>query len=375
MTTFLRGLSAAALASASLAGPASAASVTVRVEGDATTLVPQTAVRTAPGLVVKDGANGCDAQNAVGALERATSGDWGGSFSPGLGYLVERIRGETHDARTQTYWRLSVDGADAQAGVCDLTLRDGQELVLSPASFAAGATTPPLLELTAPASARAGEAVAVTVAALDAAGRPTPRPGATVTAGGERARTDAQGRARLRLADLGEVELRAEAPGAIRDTGETLCVAGPQGGCGQADEAAPEALVTTVREGARIPARRAPRVLAGLAGVLQRDGAGRPRIAAPDPSGLRAVKLRLTRRSGQRCSTYSPTRRAFRPTRCGARNGTWFAIRPAARWRLVLAERLPRGRYVLDVKARDRAGNGGGADLRRGEDRVVFRVV
>jgi hypothetical protein len=392
MTTFLRGLTAAALASAVVAGPAAAASVSVRVEGDATTVVPQTAVRTAPGQVVKDGVHGCDALNAVGALERATAGDWAGTFSPGLGYLVTRIRTETHDAATQSYWRLSVDGADAQSGVCDLALRDGQELVLSPASFAPGATTPSLLEVTAPAAARVGEPVAVGVAALDDRGRPTPRAGATVTAGGASAVTDGQGRAELRVPAAGEVEVRAEAPGTIRDTGERLCVAGPAGGCGlpavaapapappvapagtPADALAPVALVTSVREGARFPARRAPRALAGVAGAVRRDAAGRLVLAGPDASGLRSVKLRLTRRAGERCSTYSPTRRRFRATRCGAERGTWFAVRAGtSSWRLALASRLPRGRHVLDVKAADGAGNRD-ETLRRGQNRVVFHV-
>ncbi len=392
MTTFLRGLTAAAIASALVAGPASAASVTVRVEGDATTLVPQTEVRTAPGLVVKDGRNGCDAQNAIGALELATAGDWRGTFTPGLGYLVTTVRGETHGSATETYWRLSLDGADAAAGVCDLALRDGQELVLSPASYASGATLPALLELDAPAAVRAGAPLAVTVVARDAAGTATPRAGATVTAGGASATTDARGRAELRIAAAGEAELRAEAPGAIRDTGERVCVAGPAGGCGlppvaappaptppvvvaeAPDTTAPAGLVTSVREGARIAARRAPRVLSGVAGVLRRDAAGRLVLAQGDPSGLRAVKLRLTRRAGERCSTYSPTRRAFRPARCGAERGTWFAVAARTPWRLALAARLPRGRYVLDVRAQDGAGNRDDA-RRRGQNRVVFRVV
>jgi len=395
MTTFLRGLLAAALASALVAGPAVAASVTVRVEGEATTLVPQTAVRTAPGWVVKDGvpSHRCPAENAIGALEQATAGDWEGTWGS-FGYLVEEIRGERHDASTLAYWRLSVDGADATAGVCDLTLRDGQELLLSPASYAdPTAPAPALLELTAPAAARAGEPVGVTVQALDPAGRARPQAGATVTAGGASAQTDAQGRAELRIATVGEVELRAEAPGAIRDTGERLCVAGPAGGCGlpavapsgssappapvapagAPDTLAPAVLITSLREGARFSASRAPRAFTGVAGLLRRDAAGRLELAGGDPSGLRAVKLRLTRRAGERCATYSPTRRRFRATRCGAERGTWFAIEARTSWRFALGARLTPGRYVLDAKAEDGAGNRT-EGRRRGQDRVVFRV-
>src|SRR5438105_13410177 len=55
MKHVLRGLIAAVLASAALVAPASAATVTVRVEGTNTTLIPLTTVTTAPAQIVKDG--------------------------------------------------------------------------------------------------------------------------------------------------------------------------------------------------------------------------------------------------------------------------------------------------------------------------------
>src|SRR5205807_5915238 len=87
MKHVLRGLVAAPLAPTALVAPASAATVTVRVEGDTTTLVPLTSVTTGPGQIVKDGnqAHSCNAENAIGALELATGGDWNGTWFNGLG--------------------------------------------------------------------------------------------------------------------------------------------------------------------------------------------------------------------------------------------------------------------------------------------------
>src|SRR4051812_20070588 len=82
MKNVLRGLCAVALAVFAFAPAAHAATVTFRVEGTNTTLVPRTSVTTQPGQIVKDGnsAHSCDAMHAIGALELATGGDWNGTW-------------------------------------------------------------------------------------------------------------------------------------------------------------------------------------------------------------------------------------------------------------------------------------------------------
>jgi hypothetical protein len=85
------------------------------------------------------------------------------------------------------------------------------------------------------------------------------------------------------------------------------------------------------------------------------------------------VKLRLTRRVGPRCSTWSPSRERFVPRECGASNGFWFKIGDDREWSYLLPAALRRGRYVLDADAIDRNGNRL-RERRRGENRVVFRV-
>ena len=116
---------------------------------------------------------------------------------------------------------------------------------------------------------------------------------------------------------------------------------------------------------------KGPRVLRGRAG--EPAAALRAVTLVPDPSGLSSVRLRLTRTDRGRCSSYSGRLERFARSRCGASHGRYFAIGSEAAWSYLLPHRLPRGRYVLDALAADKAGN---ADetRRRGENRVVFRV-
>jgi hypothetical protein len=85
------------------------------------------------------------------------------------------------------------------------------------------------------------------------------------------------------------------------------------------------------------------------------------------------VKLRLTRNHGGRCSTFSGSRERFVRRPCGAARGYWFKIGDRASWEYQLPSRLPRGRYVLDVNAIDKAYNRDDK-RKRGQNRVVFRV-
>ena len=118
------------------------------------------------------------------------------------------------------------------------------------------------------------------------------------------------------------------------------------------DTTAPTATIAALRNGAVYSRRRAPRLLRG-------------KVAA-DPSGLRSVKLKLTRRVGRHCSYFSGRRERFVPMRCG--RGSFLRIGDSADWSYLLPKRLGRGRYVLEVKAIDGAFN-------RGKPaRVRFRV-
>src|SRR5919204_480528 len=68
-----------------------------------------------------------------------------------------------------------------------------------------------------------------------------------------------------------------------------------------------------------------------------------------DRSGIREVKLRLTRRAGGACSYYSGKLERFRRAGCG--QGAYFKIGDRADWSYLLPKRLGPGRYVLDAVA------------------------
>jgi hypothetical protein len=267
------------------------------------------------------------------------------------------------------YHQLYVNGTAAQTGGCQVAAQPGQEVVWG---YSADANR--VLRLTGPARVRPGEAftVGVTNAATGAAVE-----GATVAGG----TTDSAGAARVVVRDRGAATLKAEASRAIRSNALTVCATdGADGFCGTttptgqtvepapppsagplvtADRVAPFSRITGIRDGQVFRRRaRAPRVLRGT---------------VADAGAIRTVKLRLTRRAGGACSSYSGRRERFIGRPCGAANGFFFAIGADPTFEYQLAERLRRGRYVLDVNAVDAAFNRDDT-RRRGTNRVVFHV-
>jgi hypothetical protein len=135
---------------------------------------------------------------------------------------------------------------------------------------------------------------------------------------------------------------------------------GDDGRCGTADRRAPAGKILSVREGQRFARGRGPRTLRGT--------------VAADPSGVRLIRLRLTRNDNGRCQTYDGRRERFvRLARCGATRGRWFSVGDRADWSYLLPARLGRGRWVLDLEVSDGAGNRD-TTLQRTRNRVVFFV-
>ena len=414
MKNLSRGLVAAACASALvLPAAASAADVTVRVEGADSTLVPTTSVQL-PGPAVDKRAEGgttCANDTAASALEAATGGDWGGREDSGFGQKVERIKGVTHligggDEYQGRYWTIYLNDRPT-FGICDLKPQQGDELLLYPKCDTAttGCIAGEPLDLKGPVTAQPGTPFDVSVAevATTYGGAPdyevttskSPAQGATVSGGGASATTDAGGRATLTLTERGTQVLTATKGQSVRESIVVCVTDGRDGFCGtrtpegqtvqgptpeqQAvvaaggpDRTAPRSAILGIAEGQVFPRSRAPRVLRGLVGE---PAGAQPRAGAlvPDASGVLMVKVRLTRNAGGRCSAYSVRRERFVRTRCGARHGWYAKVSDRAEWEYQLASRLARGRYVLDVKAIDRAFNRDDT-RRRGENRVVFRV-
>ncbi|HEU4974234.1 MAG TPA: hypothetical protein VFT50_04050 [Baekduia sp.] len=411
------GLLVGGLALAAASGPALAASpatVTVRVEGSSGALLAPTTVTTTTTPVVKDGTHQCTGTSAAGALELATGGNWAGSWDAGFGtYSVERIKGEDYGAFSASapyFWAFVINGGAADGGICGEELQPGDDIVFYTGCNASSTSCYPFdssaLQATAPATAAPGQPLSVAVTAVSTtfdssppyAAHTTraPAAGAEVRAGGVAATTGADGTASVTLADRGPVTLRVTGGPKAVPYERTLCVTdghdgfcgtaapstqtgseppasappaaappcttdGHDGFCGTTDTEAAYGFVSSIREHQRFRRHHGPRDLSG-------------RVDA-DGSGLQDVELRLTRsRHWRHCATFDGTRERFvRLRRCGAAHGRWFSVGDQSDWTYLVPRRLARGRYVLDVRVTDRAGNRD-TTLARGRNRVVFVV-
>jgi uncharacterized protein DUF4430 len=392
----LLGLTAAVVLALACAAPAPAAgpaNVTVRVEGDSATLVPRTALATSSAPIYPDGTHPCSGTSAGGALNDATNGNWAAHYDTSFGeYVIDGIMGESHTFGSGEYWAVYVDDVPAADGACNVELQPGDSVLYTAASESGGAPSP--LELSVPATAQKGQAFTVTatevVTTYDASYNATttrqPAAGATISGGDATVTTGADGTATVTVGHTGVAGLRASKAGDVRSATEGVCVHdGSDGTCGTSapgQPAPPPAApcATNGHDGLCGTVDRTPD-LGQIKGILEHErfahGKG-PRtlsgIANPDPSGLRDVALRLTRTDRGRCSAFDGRReRLVRMRRCGASHGKWFSAGNRSPWSYLLPSRLPRGRYVLDVRTTDGAGNVD-ATLQRTRDRVVFSV-
>ncbi len=224
------------VSSAPAAGPAT---VTVRVEGLSSTLLPPTQVTTTTAPVVKDNnpADACPGTSAAGALELATGGNWGGTWFggsvengefKGLGYAIESIEGEAHlfeEVPADYFWSFWLNHVEQEVGACAVEPESGSEVLFIPSCFGpACPPTPSPLGIEAPSSAALGEPVSVKVSRYSSSGAATPVQGATIAYDGRmQAVTAADGRAQLSFAHAGEIEVSVSAAESVR-TETTICV-------------------------------------------------------------------------------------------------------------------------------------------------------
>ncbi len=297
-----------------------------------------------------------------------------GMWSDSLGSpSFDTIAGESvaFDAGSNAFLVEYRNGVSAAVGACADPVAKGDDVL-----FAYGTGSEPLLRLSGPATAAPGQPMTLHVTD-QVTGAPVA--GAAV----ETASSGADGAVTVGPYDArGDHDLKATKPGAIRSnrlrvcvtdgadgacgsavaaTGASGCVtSGDDGACGTKDRRPPRGKIVSIREGQRFGRGRGPRKLSG--------------IVAPDPSGLASVRLRLTRKDDGRCATFDGRSERFVTLkRCGASRGKWFSVGDRETWSYLLPARLGRGRYVLDLQARDRAGNVDSL-LQRTRTRVVFRV-
>jgi hypothetical protein len=361
------------VSSAPAAGPAT---VTVRVEGTTQTLVPPTQVTTTTAPVVKDGQaeDSCPGTSALGALELATGGSWGGPWSASFHqYELFSIEGESHEFGSGAFWDLWVNHVASEVGACEAEPSEGQEVLLYPCPETT-VECPSPLGIQAPASANVGEPVSVIVVKYAFNGVASPVSGASITGGAAPALTNANGQATVGFGSAGQPRLSVTAPESVR-TETTICVHNANDGtCGTSAPGASGG-VAGVRESAA-PYKGPFALVASVKGLIDGHVYGRgaaPRVLAGTilaHSGVSTISLELRRQYKGRCFAYEGVRERFLHAGCG--HGSFFKVSGNSTFSYLLPSALAPGRYVLDIEASDLAGNR--TTLARGTSRIVFYV-
>jgi hypothetical protein len=211
----LGGVAAALVLATTAPALGAGTGVTVRVEGVKHTLLPATVAHGEPGSITKGGTptGSCPGSSAAGYFDSATHHRWNGTYSSGLGVEITTVLGETHKFSAKGfYWGIWVNDKFASAGLCDLKLKPGDELLLAPAP--GSGTTYPIV-LTAPAKAKAGQGFSVKASYFKTSkGKAKALSGVKVTHAG--AVTGHNGQATVTVTKPGKVTLVATLKGYIR---------------------------------------------------------------------------------------------------------------------------------------------------------------
>jgi hypothetical protein len=357
----------AALGLAVACAHASAAPTTVqlRVEGETSTTF-EGSVTTDGKTLTKDasGPHPCDGTNGganptpgptmTSALDDGSIAGgftWDGTWFSGFeDFGIDRIGPDATDNAQGKYWGYALNYQGVSVGGCQQKVQAGDEVLFGYDFF----SKLHLLKLTGPQRAATGEPATVKV--VDGQDNSN-IVGASV--GGTT--TGVDGTATVTYDTPGTRRLKAERADSLRSNALDVCVYTPgSGDCGTdkppvqqvptepgepgpgPDRTRPLTTVTSIKSGKRY--KRGPRELAG-------------RVA--DESGIFGVYIRLRRFSGGRCTWYSVGRERFlkRPRDC--ERAHFHRIGNEASWSYLLPRRLGEGRYILDVKAIDRAFNAG----------------
>jgi hypothetical protein len=377
----LAGLALAVLALLVPASVAAAAPVTVnlRIEGATQTLFEGPVTTDAdPALATPSsgGPHPCDVKDnganggvgvaagtpttALATAARAAGLAFDASFTgvdPVFGsvndFFVSRVGPDVNQSAPPfASWGVALNFHLTSLGGCQIALGSGDDVLWAYDVF----SKTHFLKLTGPTTASVGAPITVNV--VDGQNG-SPVAGATV--GG--ATTDAAGNARVTLSTPGLQRLKAQEPSSLRSNALVVAVGATaaQGVAGaQVDRTAPRARLLSPRNGHTYRRTKfSPRLI---------------HVAvAESGSGVRTVKLRLTRRVGNRCFSFSGKRERFIGTKCGSGAGFFFTVSDRADFTYLLPERLPRGHYVLDVGAIDKAFNRDAVGV-RGRNRSVFDV-
>ncbi len=204
------------------------ATVSVRVEGATSTLLPQTTVTTTTTATPPPG--NCPGTTAAGALQLATEGNWDHEE------YVRTILGETHEwtMGDPRYWAIWINDKFAEEGACTLQLKEGDRLLFLVDKATAPEYSPTVLPLElsgAPAEITQGESATVTVNKYSAAGAASAASGVSVKGGEATVTTNASGQASVKFNTLGTAHLRGTKSGFAPTASVAVCVHASGGHC------------------------------------------------------------------------------------------------------------------------------------------------
>jgi hypothetical protein len=204
------------------------ATVSVRVEGATSTLLPLTTVTTNTTPTPPPG--NCPGTTAAGALQLATEGNWD------HGEYIQTILGETHEwtMADPRYWAIWINDKYSEEGACTLQMNEGDRLLFlvdraSPPEYAP--TVFPLELSGAPTEITQGESATVTVNKYSTAGVAGAANGVSVKGGEAAVTTNASGQATVKFNTLGTAHLRGTKSGFAPTASVAVCVHVSGGHC------------------------------------------------------------------------------------------------------------------------------------------------
>jgi hypothetical protein len=181
------------------------ATVSVRVEGQASTLLPLKTVTTNTTPTPSPG--NCAGTTAAGALQLATEGSWDHEA------YIQTILGETHEwtVSSPRYWAFWINDKYAEEGACGLQLKEGDGVLFLVDEALEPEYTPTVLPLElsgAPTEIAQGESAIVTVNKYSTAGVASAASGVSVKGGEKAVLTDSSGHATVKFNAIGTALLR-----------------------------------------------------------------------------------------------------------------------------------------------------------------------
>lgn len=357
----------ATIAAGAAAAPAQADALdtTIRVEGSAATLVPESAISIEGAGTEELWDNSftpwpVHRGSAFWQVYRAASGGAQNFEFKGFPFGLQVVAIGADVSGGSVGWQFKVNHVSPQVGADQTALASGDSVLWYYGGFA-GARD---LDVAPSADAlRRGTSFTATVVSYDADGAPSPAAGASVAYGAATATADAQGRATFIAQGDGVQGVRASRAGDVRSATRAVCtydadpavcnVAGPPPEPGAPSAPTPTAggglVADTVAPGSAIgqPVLRSRRAkVRSIAGT-----------AGPDRTDVAKVEVSLGLRVGTQCRFRTKSGRLTAARACA--DPEWVtALTAGTRWLLPLGgKNLRKGAWRVESRATDGAGN------------------